>query len=75
MTEKRRRGHTVNASCVQSPSRRTSAIAMASECVMDSSDDRTRIRSARAAAPPCNRSCGGPNVRNTSMSFHSTPRE
>ena len=28
-----------------------------------------------AAAPPVNRSCGGPPWRNTSMSFHSTPRE
>lgn len=50
-------------------------MASASEWVMVKSDDRTFMRAARAAAPPCNRSCGGPNVRNTSMSFQSTPRE
>lgn len=57
------------------PSKRTCAIANASECVIVTSVDWTFMRSARAAAPPCNRSCGGPNVRKTSMSFQRTPRE
>ena len=35
-------------------------MASASECVMVTSVDLTRMRSACAAAPPCNRSCGGP---------------
>ncbi len=65
----------VTCGCGQSPSSSTCAMASASECVMLSSVDCTRIRCACAAAPPCNRSCGGPNVRNTSMSFQSTPRE
>ena len=37
---------------VQSPSSRTWAMAIASECVIVSNDDRTCMRSARAAAPP-----------------------
>jgi transcriptional regulator with XRE-family HTH domain len=59
----------------QSSIRRTCASASPSEWVIVSSERRAPIAVKRRAAPPDNRSCGGPPWRNTSMSFHSTPRE